>query len=183
MNMKYETGKQRGVVLIVSLIFLLLLALLAISLIETNTLQLEMASNDEDKMEAQHRALAIIDSILDDTDNTPVAGDVGYRVCADSIDPNTPNCDEFLISISDTSLLDASSGAKVEYYVERVGPLEAPIPFFDENVVSSSASFSVARQEITVIFDRTAQQRGYSKVSQGYLRMITSPGTITTISD
>lgn len=175
--------KQSGVVLMVSLFFLLLLALLALTVIETNTLQLEMAANDEHKMEVQHRALAIIDAILDEAANTPLIGGIGYRVCASTADPNSPGCDEYLISIDDASLLDASSGAAVDYYVDRVGPLAAPMPFFNEEVVSSAISFTAARQEITVVFDRTEQQRGYSHVSQGYMRLIASPGAISTLSN
>jgi len=182
--MKKTLSRQRGVVLIVSLIFLLLLSILVSTMIQTNTLQLQMAGNDEAKMESMQRALAIVDFIVDNAKNTPVTGDVGYRICAEHADPDIPvlidSCDEYVIGITDVALLDEDSGVEVEYFVDRAGPLETAIPFMDESIVSSSTAFSVARQEITVRFDRTDQGGGVSTVSQGYLRLITSPGSIST---
>ena len=164
--MKKTGSKQGGVVLIVSLIFLLLLSVLVATMIQTNTLQLQMAGNDEAKMESMQRALAVVDFIIDKAENTPVTGDVGFRVCAEHADPDSPvlidGCDEYVIGIADASIL------------------ETAIPYMDESVVSSSTAFSVARQEVTVVFDRSAQGGGVTKVSQGYLRLITSPGSIST---
>jgi len=184
--------KQNGMVLIVSMLFLLLLSVLVATMIQSNTLQLQMAGNDESKMESMQRALAIVDVIVDKTQNVPVTGDIGYRVCQAQADPDNPvdieDCDEYLITVSDETLLDKDEsrfdGAPtVEYYVERTGPLETAIPFMDESVVSSSTAFAVARQELTVTFDRSNQGGGSSKVTQGFLRLIPAPGAISTGSE
>ena len=177
MNMYKARTKQGGVVLIVSLIFLLLLAILATTVSETNLLQLQMAGNDEAKMEVTQRALAIVDAILDDTDNIPVVGNIGYKVCDKNNSATRPAaCDELEIAVSPL-LLD--SAAEIKYSVERVGPLEVPVPFLDESIAGSATAVKVARQQITVIFDRTDEKRGAVELVQGYLRLIVSTGAVT----
>ena len=77
--MTYRRSRQEGAVLIIALMFLLLLTLVATTGAETSTLQLQMAGNEQSRVEAQQQALAIIDAILDDSDNTPVVGGVGSK--------------------------------------------------------------------------------------------------------
>ncbi len=178
MTMGSGQNKQGGVVLIVSLIFLLLLAILATTVSETNLLQLRMARNDEAKMEVTQRALAIVDAILDDTDNIPVVGNIGYKICeTDTATIPTTGCDEHEITMP-TELLD--SLADIDYYVERVGPLEVAVPFLDEDMAGSATAVKVARQQITVSFDRTETNQGAVTLVQGYLRLIVSTGSVTT---
>jgi hypothetical protein len=166
-------------VLIVSLLFLFLLGVFATTMLHTSTLQLKMAGNNENRVEVRNRALAIIDWILSDPDSVQLRGPVGYRVCAASKDPDSPDCDSFSLSLADTGLLDSPSGAAVDYYVDRMGPLERPVSYMTEERVHSTAVFSIARQEITVVFDRTAQGRGFAQATQGYFRLITGPEAIT----
>ena len=166
------------------LFFLLLLTILAAAMSQTNILQLQMAGNDEAKMESMQRALAIVDAMLDDTQNTPVTGDVGYRICPTTPGPNTVGCDQTILSLrADVAAQVLDANVDIDYYVDRIGPLETPAPFFDEDDVYSADSFKVARQEITVRFDRTDENLGLSEISQGYLRLIVSPATIVTITE
>jgi len=176
MNIQHRPGRQQGVVLIVSLIFLLLLAILATTVSETNILQLRMAGNDESKMEATQRALAIVDAILDEGTNVPVVGDVGYRICdEDSSSPTLPSdCKEYEITIPSDLIVDAGV---VKYHVERAGPLEAPAPYLDEDI-AIGAGARVATQKIVVTVDRLQGDRGAVELVQGYLRLIISGGTI-----
>ncbi|MEP1471489.1 MAG: PilX N-terminal domain-containing pilus assembly protein [Halieaceae bacterium] len=176
--------QQQGVVLIVSLFFLLLLSILAAAMSQTNILQLQMAGNDAAKVDSMQRALAIVDAMIDNTDNTPVVGDIGYRVCPTTPGPNTTGCNQTTISLpADVAAEVLDAGIEIDYYVDRVGPLETPAPFFDEGGSFSADSFKVARQEVTVRFDRTDANLGLSEVTQGYLRLIVSPPTIVTITE
>jgi len=168
-------SRAGGMVLLVSLLFLILVALLALTMLRTNTLQMTMASNAEHSLEARQRALAIVDSILDASIGAPRTEKLGYRQCAVDADPVSPACDEYVVRLSHDFLLDPDSGAEVEYYLERVAPLEAAMPFRREEVVSSATVFAAIHQEITVVFDRTRQGRGISHLSQGYLRLVPNP--------
>lgn len=168
--MKAMQREQGGMVLIVSLLLLLVLAILATTTSETNILQLQMAGNDQAKAESMQHAFAIVDSIIDNRDNTAVVGDVGYKLCdSDASTRVGITCNEELINI-DSGLVDPD--ADVGYYVQRVGPEITSAPFLDEDFASSSASFSVARQEVTVTYDRSDERLGKVEIVQGLLRLI-----------
>ena len=162
-------ARQNGVVLIVSLLLLLATALLAMTVSQTNLLQLQMSGNDQAKTESLQHAFAIVDAIINDGDNTAVVGDVGYRLCDVGAAVNPGVCDESLISI-DASILDPD--ATTGFYVERVGPELTSAPFLDEQFGSSTAAFSVARQEIVVTYDRSDEKLGKVEIVQGLLRLI-----------
>ena len=168
----FSKKKQSGVVLIVSLLLLLVMAIIATATSETNILQLQMSGNDQSKAEGMQQAFAIVDAILDERSNTAVIGDVGYTLCKNGLSSVT-GCDEYLISI-DSDIED--SDAVISYSVTRVGPEVTSTPYLDEESVSSSASFEVARQEIFVSYDRSADRLGKVEMVQGVLRLIPKLG-------
>ena len=150
--------------LIIALIFLLLISLVAATAAETSTLQLQMAGNNQSRVEAQQRVLAILDAIMDDKDNTPIVGDIGYKICdTSSIDVS---CDQTLISLA-SSVTTVPSGADKDYYVTRMGPLETDAPVMSEDMASSASAYKVARYEITASFDGSAARLGNSSIVQG----------------
>lgn len=156
--------KQVGAVLIIALMFLLLIALVAATATGTNTLQLQMAGNDQLRADAHQRVMAILDAILDDADNTPVIGDIGYKICdADSVDVS---CDRTLISL-DTDVTDVPSGTSNDYFVTRMGPLETGAPVMSESMASSASAYNVARYEVTASFEGDAARLGNSTIVQG----------------
>jgi hypothetical protein len=162
--MKYSRTRQKGAVLIVTLMFMLLLALVATTGAETSTLQLQMAGNEQSRVEAQQRSLAILDAIMDDSDNAPVVGGVGYKIC-DLTATNT-SCDLKEIDLS-TTVTTVPSGVGVDYFVTRVGPLEVDAPSMDEEQASSASAYKFARQEITASFDGSQARLGRSTIVQG----------------
>ena len=166
MNTGQLHERQRGMVLIVSLLLLLAMAMLAMTVSQTNVLQLQMTGNDQAKMESLQHGLAITDAIIADKGNTAVVGDVGFRLCDVGL---TSGCDDYLITI-DSAVLDAD--ATIDYYVERTGPDLTSAPFLDEEFASSAAAFSVARQGIVVRYDRSSSGLGKVEVVQGLLRLI-----------
>jgi hypothetical protein len=159
--------RQQGMVLIVSLLLLLAMSLLAMSVSQTNVLQLQMSGNDQAKVESLQHGLAITDAIIADSGNTAVVGDVGFRLCDPAL--STDGCDDWLISI-DSAVLDPD--ATFDYYVQRSGPELTSAPFLDEKFASSAAAFSVARQEIVVSYDRSSDGLGKVELVQGLLRLI-----------
>jgi Tfp pilus assembly protein PilX len=158
------TNKQDGTVLIISMVFLLLISLIASTAAETNTLQMQMAGNNQLRADAHQRVMAILDAILDDSNNTPIVGNVGYKIC-DTASTDT-SCNRALISLSST-VTSSPSGTSQDYFVTRTGPLETGAPVMDESTVSSASAFNMARLEVTASFDGNAVRLGNSKIVQG----------------
>lgn len=162
--MHTQSCKQDGAVLIIALMFLLLIALVAATATGTSTLQLQMAGNDQLRADAHQRVMAIVDAILDDADNTPVIGNIGYKICdVSSLDVS---CDQALISL-DSAVTSVPSGTSNDYFVTRVGPLETGAPVMSESMASSASAFNVARYEVTVSFQGDAARLGNSTIVQG----------------
>lgn len=150
--------------MIISLVFLLLISLIASTAAETNTLQMQMAGNSQLRADAQQRVMAILDAILDDSDNTPIVGNVGYKIC-DAASTDT-SCNQSLINL-DSSVTNIPGGTSSDYFVTRTGPLETGAPVMDEFMVSSASAFNMARYEVTASFDGNAVRLGSSRVVQG----------------
>ena len=170
---------QRGAVLIVSMILLLLLGLLATTVSENSLLQVQMSGNDEAKLASTHEALAIVEAIIENSGSAPVLGDIGYTVCPilDGLSPADIDCNENSIDLSDLGVVP--DDASVSYYVRRVGPEEVPLPFVDATRAGSAARFKLARHEIVVDIDRTATNRGRTQLVQGLIRVLPEAGEVT----
>lgn len=158
---------QRGVVLIVSLLILLLIGVIAATTSEVSLLQLFMAGNDESKSDALERSLAAVDAILDDANNTPVVGNLDYVICKlGAADPGN-ECNVKVIDLTASGIPDL--GNYPNYTVIRVAPLETTIPVMDESMASSGTSYRAARFEISATYDDTASGLGRTTVTQGVL--------------
>ncbi|MEP5766482.1 MAG: PilX N-terminal domain-containing pilus assembly protein [Halieaceae bacterium] len=162
--MNKARNKQGGAVLIVALLFLLLLTLVAATGAETSTMQLQMAGNVQSRVEAQQQVLAVLDAIIDDDDNAPIVGNIGYKICEQG--SNDSSCDLQLISLP-SAVTTIPSGVSMDYFVTRVGPLEVDAPPMYEEQASSASAYKMARQEITASFDGDAARLGRSTIVQG----------------
>jgi len=158
---------QRGVVLIVSLLVLLLLGTIATTVARTNLLQLHMAGNDEARTAAMQQALAMVDAVLAGAVDSPPKGGVGYRLCL----PESPdtNCDERSLLV-DSGALPAVGITDVA--VTRVAPLEERMPVLGEEEASSTVYYRVAKLEVRVSYDGSAENLGRATVTQGLLVQI-----------
>jgi archaellum component FlaG (FlaF/FlaG flagellin family) len=170
-------------VLLVSLLILLLMAIIAAAVTQTNTLQLQMAGNDEAKTDAMQRALAIVDAVIDNPGNTPVRGTVGYTLCK----PNaTGTCDEKSLAVGD-QVVDVDSDGSVtteekgrhDYVVTRVGPEYISLGAVgrrDDDEAETGLEYQGAIMEVSATYDGTAQGLGATSVVQGVMIKIrTSP--------
>jgi len=158
---------QRGVVLIVSLLILLLIGVIAATTSEVSLLQLFMAGNDESKSDALERSLAAVDAILDNADNTPVVGGIDYVICKDDAVDAAGECSVKWIDLAASGIPDLDKYPN--YTVKRVAPLETTIPVMDESMASSGTSYRAARFEISATFDDTSSGLGRATVTQGVL--------------
>lgn len=122
-------GKARGAVLVVALIFLLLLALVGVTVMQTSMFETQMAGNDQFKEEAFQRAEAVAAAIPADlpnvANNFTTAGGVGWTVCKTGA--TAAMCDENKITV-DSSVSTVPSGVALDYYVVRQAPEFAKKP-------------------------------------------------------
>lgn len=162
---------QRGAVLLLSMIFLLLLAMVAGTTMHTSTLEFRMAGNDQFREEAFQKAEAVAAALSENTDNFPVAGGVGYTVCKTG--ETDPACDMTTLNLSG-DVTEVAPGVTVDYRVERQGPaVMASLPFRQsQSQASSSLAFNAALFEATVSVDGSAVRLGRAEVAQGVARLI-----------
>ena len=161
--------RQSGAILIIALVFLLLITLLGISSSNTNIQQLLMAGNEQSRIEAVQRAQALVDGILDNEDNIPLSGNVGFRTCAfgdvDAI------CDSSVILLA-PKVTAVLNGGNTSYFATRMGPLTAPVPPLNEELASSSSAYQIALVEVDATFDGTASRQGTSNIVQGIMLLV-----------
>jgi hypothetical protein len=173
MSMHPHSG-QRGVVLVVSLLVLLLLGIIATTVARTNLLQLRMAGNDEARTAAMQQALAVVDAVLPSAVGRVPAGDVGYRLCLPGSDDT--GCDEYSLALEGGALPATGSTAVA---VTRVAPLEERMPVLAEAQASSTVYYRVAKLEVQVSYDGSAAGIGRATIAQGLLlRLPASPQVV-----
>ncbi len=126
---KSSPGKNRGAVLIVALIFLLLLALVGVTVMQTSMFETQMAGNDQFKEEAFQRVEAIAAAIPADlvnvATNFTTAGGVGWTVCKTG--STASYCDDKKISLAG-DVTTVPSGVALDYYIVRQAPEFAKKP-------------------------------------------------------
>lgn len=172
-----RNSRQRGAVLLLAMVFLLLMAIVAGTVMQTSVLEFFMAGNDQFREEAFQQAQAITTEIGDDIDNFPVTGGVGYMVCppgvssvdGDTCNANFPAVPDSVATVPHDDLV---------YTVVRQGPLIIEsLPFRQrEGVASSSPSFDAAIFETDVIIDGSASRLGSANVVQGLAVRVVSSG-------
>jgi Tfp pilus assembly protein PilX len=157
-------ASQRGFVLIVSLLVLLLLGIIATTVARTNRLQLHMAGNDEGRVAALQQALAVVDAVLDSPAAISLDSSVGHMNCmAGSPDPA---CDEYTLELAPGALPESGDLALA---VTRVAPAESAMPVMEEAMASSAVHYRVAKFEVQVTYDGTTAGVGRASLAQGVL--------------
>src|SRR4030095_1323960 len=94
---------QRGVALMVGLVFLLATTLIALAATRSSRLELRMAQNEEARLRAVQQAQALSEAVIGSPTAIPVVGNAGYLLCT----PGEAGCD------SNTLVLPASFDADV----------------------------------------------------------------------
>lgn len=158
------TAGQRGVVLVISLVFLLLLTLVATATMQTSTIELRMSGNEEVRLTTAELTQSIIDQVAGDPSNLPISGSVGYINCT----PNVTGCTENAVTIN-TNLLPAAEANKARVIVQRMGPELTPAP---RGINSSADAFFAARFEVDTTYDGTADNEGKANFVQGLMVLV-----------
>ena len=161
-------SKIRGAVLLVSMVFLLLMALVAGTVMQTSVLEFRMAGNDQFREEAFQKVQAIASAISENEDNFPIVGDIGYTVC-DAADGHADcNTDGNNIAI-DSSVTSVPSGVSTTYRIRREGPWCYPEPPFRLSQAQASSDVDFALFETTVDYDGSSVRLGNAEIAVGVL--------------
>lgn len=170
---KMNRSSSRGAVLLLAMLFLLLMAMVAGTVMQTSILEFRMAGNDQFREEAFQRAQGIASAISERHSNFPVVGDVGYTLCKDN--SASTGCSADLVAL-DPDIVSVPAGVALEYQVERQGPaiLEG-LPFrLPEGSASSSVAYDAAVFETSVEVDGGTVGLGTAQVVQGVAVVIVS---------
>lgn len=166
-----RTGtSQQGMALVTALLVLIAVMLLAVTAIRGATVSLRLSQNEETRVNALETAQGVVDAIVADETNLPVAEGIGYRRCLAPAG-TTPDftCDASETAPSLPTLF--SGGDYADYvYVEvyRAEPEFAPVV---RNAGASEVGFDGALFVVTGGYDRAAEGFSAAEVSQGVLRL------------
>ena len=157
--------KQRGAVLVVTMLFLIAISMLAVSSMQTSNIGLYMAQNEESRISAAQGAQALADAIVSNPASTPVVGGNGFTICT----IGEANCNRSDLPVTNAVLAAQVAKGHITARVEREGPLFRPPP---RSVESSIDKFSSASFEVITTFDRTDEQLGRQQITEGVLVLV-----------
>tara|TARA_R110001592_G_scaffold215025_2_gene468336 strand:+ start:115747 stop:116283 length:537 start_codon:yes stop_codon:yes gene_type:complete len=160
----YCGRQQAGVVLLVSLLVLLVMGIIATTVARTNQLQLHMAGNDEARIAAMQRALAAIDGVIARPANFRTDVAAGHQMC--TAIAATESCDSHSLTLAQ-GVLPATG--QLEVVVQRLAPEIGRMPVLTEDAANSTVHYRVAKFEVQVVYDGTADGGGRAALAQGVL--------------
>jgi len=161
--------RQRGAVLAVSLIFLLLLSIVAISLMRSGQLEVLMAGNAQSRLSAFEMAEGIAEAIMVRWEDNFESNAI---VCS-ADHPNTDGkCDQFNLlwdlrlnpAEDDSTLLPQAKGAQV---TARVRPLNDGKDICPPEFMPVDLDIPVVLFEVEATFDLVQLRQGASRVHRG----------------
>lgn len=155
--------RESGQVLLLTMVFLLLLGLIANTVINTSLLEFRMAGNDRFREQAFQQARGIANALAADIAHFPVTGGIGYTLCQQSA-----ACDAPILALP-AGAEAVESGVNLQYRIVRQGPLlsrRSPSRQA-ENDASSAVDFAAALFEIIVEIDGMDAGLGSARVVRG----------------
>ncbi|MEH6529675.1 MAG: PilX N-terminal domain-containing pilus assembly protein, partial [Porticoccus sp.] len=159
----YGKTKQQGAILLISIIFLLLLSMLALGTMRSGTLEILMAGNEQSRIDAFELAAGVNESVISRWQGgggTEPSFKTDKILCSPG--HTDPDCDELTLTI-DTTLSSAIStaGAENEYATHYLGEGQAP-PGFGEQVNTCAFYFDTEAD-----YDNSLNKQGVSHQSEG----------------
>lgn len=161
----YGKTKQQGAILLISIIFLLLLSMLALGTMRSGSLEILMAGNEQSRIEAFELAAAVNESVI-----SRWQGGAGIEssfktdqtLCSSGHTDPDSECDANTLTI-DGSLTSAitTAGAVNEYATHYLGEGQAP-PGFGEQINTCAFYFDTEAD-----YDNSLNKQGVSHQSEG----------------
>jgi hypothetical protein len=157
-------SRQRGVVLFVSLIMIVVIGMLTLSLMGMSRIEMRMANNEEARINGLQIAQAMLDVAVSDSKMTPVVGGADYRMCLG----DQTDCDMEIGSTPPDEINAHITGDALSFAAIRTDPpLRPPI-----RGSGWSVSFVAAPFRLRATYDRTEDGQGFAEVEQGLEIMI-----------
>jgi Tfp pilus assembly protein PilX len=170
--------KQNGAVLAVCMVFLLLLAMIGTIGMQTSTMELRMAGNEQARIEYVQVARSILDELKTDSSNFSLFGGDYYTFCDASSTVDTVNiygCDDnSTLTMTETSFIPA--GSAVNFRVTNMGQATGAGAISDSGGSGSSGIFQRRIYEVQATVDgtdtSTTNTRGsYASAAVGIMRL------------
>lgn len=165
---------QAGIALATALIFLVVITILGLVAMRSSTTELQLARNQQNRVEAMETAQAVVDAVIADDTNTPVTTNPDYLRCFDSGDAGgqdqCPGADSGLVLGPTTDNgVDSIFQHGIYAEVRRLDPAESPVPatFMTSMDKFTTASFAVRGQ-----YARGAAGLGAADIEQGLLKLV-----------
>ena len=170
----HKRSAHSGTVLLLAMVFLLLLAILAGTVMQTGIMELRMAANHQFREQAFQKSQAIASAISQNADNFPMMGGVGFTLCKSAA--SSLRCDQGGVITLDSTLAQVPQGVKVNYQVVRMGPMITPgLPVREsQGTVSSLLAYDAAVFEVQVELDGGGVNLGSADVVQGMAVLVAS---------
>jgi hypothetical protein len=156
---------SRGAVALLALLFMLLLSIVAATVLQSGSLQLHMAGNDQFKEEALYQAQAIATELSLQRDNFSLQDTVGSTTCL--LGDEAPPCDRSSLPVPASA--QHLEGYMLDIRITRQDPLlwrGFPVRESEKNA-SSARSFDAAIFEVDVHLDGSEARLGSARVVQG----------------
>lgn len=156
---------NRGVVLLLALVFMLMLAIIAATVVQRSVLQLHMSGNDQFHEENLQLALAIATELSLNPDNFFTGGEVGHINCP--VAAENLGCDRK--ELEEPGSVQTLTGVEINYWVMRQDPLiwESYPVRESHDTESSDISFRAAIFEINVRINGRENRLGDVHIAQG----------------
>jgi len=152
--------KSSGTALITALVLLVALTLVALSGIQSTSVQLQISGNDEATVEAYEYAQSVVDAVIETSTNFVVGANNGYTNCLNA----GAGCDASSINLTEAMFAGVGIQAKVELL--KIG--QSPRLVNGNSLTQTNGAYF----SITGEYDETANNRGKSEVVQGYVMII-----------
>ncbi len=175
-SMGSDRGVNKGMVLALAMVFLLLLAAIAGGAMRSTALAFHLAGNDQFKEQALQHAESIVANIVGAPANFSLSTQVGESLCSPS-NSDSADCGGVLpVPAEPDDWLPR--GVTSDYRVVRKGPLllgRLPLRL-EQSSVSSSRAYRAAVFEVRAQVDGSAVRLGSAGVAQGLAVLVAWPG-------
>jgi type II secretory pathway pseudopilin PulG len=161
----YSDRYQRGITLVTSLIFLILISVMSATSMRSSRLNVRMSQNEEARLSAVETAQGLTEMIADSPNLTPVIGGANFTMCT----TGEVGCNLTNIVLPAGYLANEIAAGHLSARVQRLSPAEKPPPRLTS---SSIDKFSAASFQITASFDRADEGLGRARLSEGLLVLV-----------
>lgn len=164
----HPLSRQRGAALAIAMILLVGITVVSVAALNSGTLELMMAGNQEAKMSSFQRSQDGVDATSSILGNFLVFGPIGYKNCT----PGFATKYGITCATNNVVFPDAYDSSDTEVLIERESPdLRCP----PRGMATSCETFKVATFSVDSRFDKTSSRGGRTELVQGFLVLV--PGS------